>query len=348
MFQRILVPLDGSARAERAVLVAARLVRASGGTVILVQVANLHVEYGPYRDAEAGPTPVALDLDLAGASEYLKPLVQRDALACIATEKEVVSGPVAAMILAAAQAQRADLIVMSSHGRTGVTRWVLGSVAQKVIRHAPLPVLVLHDAGPVPIEPEVLPPLRALVPLDGSPLAEEAITPAAQLIAGLCAPARSEFHLLQVLDVAYVPFAQDHWAGEEYVRPSARVTPIDEARQYLEKLANDLHQGTLAGSNLSVTWAVTFNRDAAEGIIEGAAARDQRRGAEAVGASDMIAMATHGHGGLGFWTLGSVTERVLHATTLPLLVVRPQSALAQRQVGETAGESVPEIPAYAR
>src|SRR6266705_3216436 len=176
MFKRILVPVDGSTRAERALPVAARLARAAGGSVILVQVAAL---------------PGTYSTDLA-SSAYAE---------AIEIETKALFGAAAQTILSVAYSYSADLIVLSSQGKTGLKRWVLGSVAQKIARHSPLPVFVLHEGGPLPArpQPDTHHPLHALVTLDGSALAKAALEPAAKLIAALSAPAQGALHLLRVV-----------------------------------------------------------------------------------------------------------------------------------------------------
>jgi nucleotide-binding universal stress UspA family protein len=350
MYRRILVPLDGSARAERAVPTAARLARTSGGTVVLAQVATVHLAYGPYPDpAKVGSG--ALESADREADAYLKQIAGGTTLSGIPVETLVLSGPVAATLLVATHTRRADVIVMSSHGRRGVARWALGSIAEKVARHAPVPVFVLRDAGPVPIGPEAGTerPLRVLVPLDGSALAEEALAPAAQLAAVLAAPAQSALHLVRVVDEAFIGGA---WGGigrleqlshvggfqpmyrlEEFT--AAREMALTEAKEYLSGVAGRLHHDGVDGLvelKPEITWSVTFGVDVAEAIIRTAEAGEDLPGIR-LGTSDVIAMATHGRGGLDRWALGSVTERVLHGTAFPVLVVRPRT-VAQAELAQ--------------
>ncbi|HEV2236171.1 MAG TPA: universal stress protein, partial [Ktedonobacterales bacterium] len=199
MFKRILVPLDGSARAESAIPVAARLARAAGGSVVLIEVANVHLEYGPYRDPDTA-RPITFDRDYEDAATYLTALSKGTHLAGIPTETRVPTGHVAETILAEARAEQADVIVITSHGRTGFARWVLGSVARTVVRQAPIPVLLLREAGskPVPSLFEGIGRLRVLVPLDGSPSAETALGPAAELAHALAGSEGAALHLLRV------------------------------------------------------------------------------------------------------------------------------------------------------
>jgi nucleotide-binding universal stress UspA family protein len=319
MFQRILVPLDGSVRAEHAIPVAARLASATGGSVVLVEVANRHIEYGPYRDPDTA-SPIAIDRDYDDAVTYLTSLSRGTDLAGIPVETCVLAGPVAETILDEARVQHADVIVLTSHGRTGFVRWVLGSVAQKVVRWAPMPVLLLHDAGPTlaPSAFEGIGRLHALVPLDGSPLSETALAPAIELVRARAGPEGAALHLLRV--------------AETPARPArAEALDVGAAPAYLADVAERLRRGPLANVALPITWSVALGEDPAQAIVETA---DDRAGMDAdepegARAYDAIVMATHGRGGLERLALGSVTERVVDGTRRPILITRPQRAAAE-------------------
>ncbi len=124
-----------------------------------------------------------IDEGIGKEMEYLQQIAERDDLADIALETQRLVGVIAPTILSTAQSSHADLIVMSSHGYTGFKRWSLGSVAQKVVRHSPVSVLVLREGATLPTQAQGSSTmLSVLVPLDGSELAEAAIQPAAQLL----------------------------------------------------------------------------------------------------------------------------------------------------------------------
>lgn len=143
MYKRILVPLDGSALAEAALAHAQQLARCFDGEVIL-----LRAVVSPY-------TIVAPDLVLAGqgidqevvqqqAEQYLDAQADQVAALGIAVQTVICPGPVAEAILDHARSLDVDVIVMSTHGRGGVSRWVYGSVADRVLQAAPCPVLLVR------------------------------------------------------------------------------------------------------------------------------------------------------------------------------------------------------------
>jgi nucleotide-binding universal stress UspA family protein len=322
MFHRILVPLDGSSRAEQALPVAARIARFSGGTVVLLRVISPSPELGLYPAADPGTIQTINDADLVEARNYLESITSVSSLVDVRMETIVIAGRPAATTLSAVDTHHIDLIVLCSHGYTGMKRWVLGSVAEKVARHASVPVLVLREGGPtlVGIPPHAEGPLCALIPLDGSVRAKAAIVPAGQLIAALSAPGPGALHLTRVV----VPEAAK-------ISPSEREAMMHKAKQYLSSTVEHIREGLIARPvadlKLAITWSVTIDDDIASGIIRIAEDGEETEVAGVLDGSALIAMATHGYGGLERWTMGSITERVLHASRLPLLIVRPPDML---------------------
>ena len=319
MFRHILVPLDVSSRAERALPVAARLARFSDGKVVLLRVVSPSVEFVPYPTADSKMIRRLIGTGLEEARNYLDNITSVSSLISIPTETTVIVGQPAATILSVVDTHHIDLIVLCSHGYTGMKRWVLGSVAEKVAHHAPVPVLLLREGGPalVGTPPHAEGPMRALIPLDGSARAKVAIVPAAQLVAALSAPGPGALHLTRVVlpEVAKIS-------------PREREAIMHKAKQYLSATVEHIREGLVASPvadlKLAITWSVTIDDDIAAGIIRMAEDGEDTEDVGVSGSPDMIAMTTHGYSGLQRWVMGSVTERVLHATRLPLLIVRPQ------------------------
>ena len=170
MFHRILVPLDGSRRAEQALPIAARLARASRGTIVLLRAVSIPNEFASYLTLESIPMQSDIDAALDEASTYLRGITTISSLAGVHAETEVSLSQAAAAILSAVDSHHIDLIVLCSHGYTGLTRWLMGSVAEKVAHHSPMPVLVLREGGTLPVSshPDAGSSWRVLVPLDGS------------------------------------------------------------------------------------------------------------------------------------------------------------------------------------
>jgi nucleotide-binding universal stress UspA family protein len=316
MFKRILVPLDGSTRAERAIPAAARLAHASGGSVILVRVVSKFSSLWPSVAERNTLAQQVLAADLAEAERYLRGVATSPELEDVPTERVVRFGPTVSTILAVASASQADLIAVCSHGYTGITRRIMGSVAEKLAREGSLPVLVLREDGPVPgaAHPGATRPLRALVPLDGSAHAKAALEPAAYLLAALAGSAPGVLHLVRVV--------QPVMTG---IEEGGMLTASAKARRYLSSTAEHIREGFVAPAvaklNLDVTWSVAVDTYVAETLIRTAEKAKPSEGDELLGDCDVIALATHGPDGLQRWVMGSVTEQVLRDTKLPLLVV---------------------------
>jgi nucleotide-binding universal stress UspA family protein len=266
----------------------------------------------------------ASEKELAAAASYLAAIIaaNADELVGIKTEMDVAEGAASPTIFSTARDEHVDLVVMCSHGETGLKRWALGSVAQQAVRHSPAPVLVLNEHGIVPPVLYAVHSLRILVPLDGSPLAEAAMEPAAHLIAALAAPAQCELHLLRVVDL---PSAYGRMKSQAHMSDSMQEEARKEAETYVQEMTERLRETTFATFKLNITSSVAVSTDVAGTIIKRA------EQAENSGGYDVIAMATHGRGGLKRLVMGSVTEHLLGATRLPLLIVRPQET-------ETRGE----------
>ena len=310
MFKRILVPLDGSTRAESVLPVAARIAKAYGGSITLLRVVETIADHGAYLQ------PV-IDDEKAEAIRYLKSVASSTELAGTETGINVSVGAVAPSILAAAQSTHTNLVVMCSHGYTGIKRWAMGSVAEKIARHAPMSVMILREGKTfTTLTPQK--PVRALVPLDGSPFSEAVFEPVAYLVAGLAysLPQSGELHLLRVIDL---PFTSGKWKSQANIDTQTREQAKQEAQAYLNGLVARLDEDGLAELNIDATTSVESDPDVAEAIVK------QAKGSGTSG-YDLIAMATHGRGGIDHFVMGSVTERVLHTTDLPLLVVRPTKA----------------------
>lgn len=290
MVQTILVPLDGSALAERALTHATGLARADGARLVIFHVRSA---YGARGEQRVDPEKVAASLSQQGlAAEGL-------------TYDQYVGGR-GGVIAEAASDQGADLIVMSTHGRTGPGRWFYGSVAADVLHHATVPMLMIPARGDHPWPSGR--PTTILVPLDGSHFAEQALEPARALAR------EGTLLLLHVVD----PLISGYVAEEGDVDP-VRQSVLDDAESYLRDVAARLRA---AGAPVMTRVLVGAPGDviAAEACAWGA---------------DLVAMATHGRTGLARLMLGSVAAGVLQRAETPVLFVRPVVSGAEAEGAET-------------
>lgn len=148
MFQHILVPLDGTATAERAIAVAARLAQAAGGVVTLLRV--IHPYWEPDAAIAGWAGMSADDREAVDAADYLAEVRQRDVLADMASFATIAVGAVVPAILKEAQDDHADLIVLCRRRRSRLGHWAHGRITEQVAKRASVPVLVLHQHDDVP------------------------------------------------------------------------------------------------------------------------------------------------------------------------------------------------------
>lgn len=320
MFQRILVPLDGSTRAERAIPVAARLAHASAGSVILMRVMNKSSRLWPSMTLRTTLAQRAIDNELAEVEQYLSAIANSADLEGIPTQTEARFGPTVSSILVVADATQADLIVLCSHGYTGMTRRIMGSVAERLAREASVPVLVLRDEGSVPgeLSADSARPLRVLVPLDGTAEAKSALEPAAFLAFALAGSAPGVLHLLRVVQPVNTS-----------IEEGGMLTASEKAKRYLSSAADHIREGFVAPAvarlRLDVTWSVAVDTYVAESLVRTAENVGAVEEPEGLNGCEVIALATHGRDGLQRLVIGSVTEQILLGTKLPLLIVPPRS-----------------------
>lgn len=308
MYRHIIVPVDRSPFAEKAIPFGAAIARRHGGTLHLVMVHTLAVP-----DAvTAMPLPADGTFDLAARREeeaYLAKLAGDVAMElAITPETRLLEGPVAASIEEYADAAGADLVVLSTHGRSGLERAWLGSIADRLVRKLTIPLLLVRPNAAMP-EPRVA---RVLVGLDGSLLAEDALR-AARVIAGpggTCTAVR----------VAVPP----QLPGSPYVPDAARAnrdalhSTECAAREYLDDIAHRVRGDWGAFATRVVT-----AYQPARALTDLAVELD----------ADLIAIATHGRGPVMRALIGSVTDRVIRTSTVPVLVVPAKASAAGLATG---------------
>ncbi|MBI3976961.1 MAG: universal stress protein [Chloroflexi bacterium] len=305
MFATILVPLDGSSLAERALPYAVPLARAMGGHLVLVRAVAAHTFPG------TDPTEAQVALTQQAESD-LTAVAERVRADGVEAESVVYYDDPVSAILDAARRREAKLIVMSTHGRSGLGRWIYGSVADQVLRRAEAPVLLMPATADRRWSGGAR---RILVPLDGSDLAEEALILAAELARGLAA----ELYLLQVVEPPTSAYAEGYAFTEFDPEPE-----LVGARRYLEGCAVGLRA---AGRNVTVQSVLGQPAQAVATI-----AREQ--------SADLIVMATHGRGGLARLVMGSVATGILQRSTVPLLLVRPAALHRSAADSSAAGGRV--------
>jgi nucleotide-binding universal stress UspA family protein len=296
--QTIVVPLDGSALAQLAVPFASALARARPSRLVLVR-ATFWLDPAVASHPESHVLAVAQErTDRNAAREALSQVQTTLRDDGLDTETVVLGGPPAQVILEAAANYRADLIVMTTHGESGFQRLMFGSVAEDVLRRAPMPVLLVPRTGTASW-PASQPP-SVLILLDGSDLAERVLAPAGAVAAALGARIR----LLRILE----PPPVSTYAHMPNLAVSLRNQERDLDRQYLDGLRARLPDGLASVETQAVL------RHAPASAIHRIAVAEQ---------FDLVALASHGRGGLSRLLLGSVAAELVQGATTPLLIIGP-------------------------
>jgi Universal stress protein UspA and related nucleotide-binding proteins len=321
MFKRILVPLDGSARAEQALPLAIHIAQTYHSAIVLVRVIDIISAVGVSSIQVAALMSQMRSRQEQEATEYLMHLSSSEVFAHVETSIEVHTGDVSSCLLGVIHNRAADLLIMTSHGYTGYKRWMLGSVAQKIARESPVPVLIQREQHPFSFTPsmEKEKDLSVCVALNGTPLGEVTIIPALYIVAACAAPQHGEVHLLRIVK----ELDRDETdTFQKLHQINIQRLIYDEASKYLQDLSARCNKDIGAQLGVSITWSAHIGRDIAQSIIQTVESESPEQPPRPPYA--MLALATHGRKGLPYWALGSVAERVLNHTKLPLLVVHPQ------------------------
>ena len=297
MFKKIIVPLDGSEIAEAILPFVEEIAKHTGAEIVLVTAVQ---QVGVW---DAALTLQVVDREDASAVAYLGEQAKK-----LAGKQHslVVRGDAAEAIMRAANEESADLIAISTHGRSGLARWLFGSTATKLLEAATLPVLFLRPrTGEDKGAPGAV-VRKILVPLDGSDTAMSILATAEEFARAMGASL--------VLFHSVVPIAA--YPGFE-MQSAAAATVLEEmqaqARQILTRAMTDAKS-----HGVEATMVVALDT-AVNGILR--AADDQK--------VDLIAIGTHGHGGVGRAVLGSVADGVVRRSAdVPCLVLRATETAA--------------------
>ena len=310
MYSKVIVPLDGSDLAEQALPYAELVAKSLSVPVELVQAYDIL----PTRILGMQGNQVIAQLDGGArqrAEASMEPAQQRLQSSGIAVSLTALRGPAAEIIMSRAGIDPEALVVMSTHGRGGISRWVMGSVTDKALHTIPNPMLIVRASVVGPASPETS--VKSVVaPLDGSALSELAIPHAISMASALSAS----------ITVLRVTPTMEHYR-RELMGTTAEMggvvdLELDSAEDLVAKDAEDVAAYLADVSNRmaidhahGVAAEHVTNGNIAQAIIDRASAQPS-----------LVVMTTHGRSGVGRMVLGSVTDRVLRHSNLPVLVIR--------------------------
>lgn len=312
MYGRIAVPIDADSDSELAIPLAVDIARRADCPLDIVTA------IGPPASAlgtDFGGAATGLDMVFEvreAAAERLHKIVESLAAKGIEAAQEVLDGSAPYALAEYFDKTRTELVVMTTHDRGRLERLLLGSVASEVVRHSHVPSLLVHVKEGKALLPDTIG--RILVPLDGSEFGEQVLPHATRLAALMGA----DVTLLSVLQPVLASVAI---APSPVVAPMAVPAPdddVDEVQRGTLESALERAAGQLRAQGVDAQTALVDGGQPAKAIVEYAQKHHV----------DLIAMTTHGRGALKRLVAGSVAQKVLRTSRMPMLMYRPRPASA--------------------
>lgn len=305
----VVIPLDGSEFASQAVPFA-KAIAATTDRFVLLQVLPETIAFRGVFGTEIFSAEDVQRANEDAARAHVDSVRHTHFSDSERVVEETVVGEPAEEILRSVDRHGAKMIVLATHGHEGIERMIIGSVADRIARAATVPVLLIRPTYPVADSTSAVELTRIVVPLDGSPLAAEAIPVAQRLAKQLKVPIAliTVFELPRAMSSALAyGAAYNAWVYQELLDQGA-----EEARAMLDREA-----GSLRAAGCTVETSLL------EGQVHGAVAMF-------TGPNDLIVMTSHGRSGLARWLLGSVATKVIHQGGTPVLLV-PSSVRRDRR-----------------
>lgn len=301
MFEHILLPLDGSSLAERVLPHAVALSAAFNSQLTLLRVIHKDTEEGQSNIIN----PMAWQMRKSEAEAYLKSVQNRLADVDIDSDVKIIEGSPPEQICNFAQNEEVDLIILSSHGSSGVSAWNINSTVQKVLLRAYMPVMIIRayeeDYGSlIGLKYE-----RVFLPLDGSKRAE-CILPLAKSISK---EQNSKVFISHIVEEPNLPRQTPLSDEITSVIDQLREINFEEAKNYLDQVKDQ------------------FNPENIETIIESSKkpsiAMHNIIDREQI---DLVMLSAHGHSGESRWPYGKIALSFIVYGTTPLIILQDLSA----------------------
>lgn len=305
MYSKVLIPLDGSKTAEKVLPYSRYLAGRFKIPVELLSVIDIIGTAMSLSAENARPFNAVIEERISNSEKYLRGIAAT--FPGIEVKCTVEKGLPAETIMEKSKADKNTLINMATHGLSGIKRWLLGSVAAKVIQAAETPLLLVRASGEGVVKDQIS--FESIIlPLDGSELAEQVLPHVVDLARVM--------NVEVVLVRAFEPPPTAYYGVDDFPPSAATFIPTHEelvaefsreAREYLDAKVKELRS-----HGLEKIRAETLEGTAADVIID--LARKMR--------DSLIVMCTHGFSGMKVWVLGGVTEKVVNHAESPLLIIR--------------------------
>ena len=299
MFGHILVPLDGSSLAECVLPHTVAVAQAFGAQVTLLRVLERTRTASRTRPVD----PLDWHISKAEAGAYLDGVTARLQKANLRTENTLLEGQTAECIIEFAHGHDVNLIILSSHGRSGLSRWNVSSTVQKIILRACVPTMIVRAYQPVTSDLTGLRYSRLLVPLDGS-LRAECVLPLATILARFH---KSELLLVHVVSrpemARHVPPMQEEVELADQITERNRLSAARYLKQLQARLSWDIETRLLVSDNAAATLHDLVDQEN----------------------MDLVVLSAHGYSGGTKWPYGSIALNFIAYGTTPLLIVEDLS-----------------------
>jgi nucleotide-binding universal stress UspA family protein len=309
MFKHILVPLDGSPLAECALPHSLSVARAVGAKVTILQVVEQAVAGGRTHSID----PLEWEISKAEAAGYVASVGDRLRSAGLEPAAVVLDGHPASQAIAYARDEVADLIALSTHGRSGLSGWNTSSVVQKILMRSRTSILLVPAYQPLAVDPLDFHYRRLLAPLDGSKRAE-CVIPVATALA---AQHDSELVLAHAVRSPELSCRAPVSRGDQDLADRLTERNRVEAARYLAELQAQLSVPAQTRLIVSDRVSATLHQLMADESV------------------DLVILSAHGYSGDARWRYGSVTASFIDYGHRPLLIVQD---MARHEIAPTAAE----------
>ena len=314
MFEHILLPLDGSSLAEKVLPHAVTLSKAFDARLTLIRV----VYQEERADQHGMINPMDWQMRKSEAEAYLQSVKTQLGGINLESDIQIIEGRPAEQIIEFAKNEHVDLIILSSHGRSGPSPWNINSTVQKVLLRAFMPVMIIRAYHQEPHELEEVTYQRLFLPMDGSKRAE-CILPLAESI---CKLQNSEVFLTHIVERPKMPRQTPASDKVNALTEKLQAININEAEKYLDSIKNHFPQENVE----TIIESSEEPSVALHNIID----REN---------IDLVLLSAHGYSGENRWPYGSIALNFIAYGATPLIIIQD---LNEDEIGKTLAEQYAE------
>lgn len=323
MFTRILVPLDGTQATEHALPIAARLARTAQGSLILVHVITLGTDFNGKSALKTDALHDLIEAEKQKALDYLTNIAAMPLLNEIDVEIEVCWGQVASSLIEQVKQHNCNLILLSRKHHTGLKYLLPGSVAERVAMHAPVPVFLIHEHGPLPVIPYVPAgqPICVLMGIDDLAQASTVVKSSLSLVAGLAATTQPIIRLARVIS----PYAAEQQSASQGSMLDLMNIVKEQQLKHVHEFQDIDETSMEVVASACMSESTLVETDYAHALLKEAGSYNSN---EHEPHFHLLAISSRfGQYQQSLHLENHIVERITHETQLPVLVVPPIAAM---------------------